>query len=158
LKDMDDQYALGAKTNDVAAMAGDLQAKGNILMEMQKLDDAKQQFDRIVQITDASTLSQEIKDNTRRFHHYNLAVVAEGKKDMATAKSEANQFREAAEASRNPFQIKLAHELAGRIALAGKDYDTAISELQQANQQNPQNLYRQCQAYQGKNDMAKAEE
>ena len=44
------------------------------------------------------------------------------------------------------------------IAVARKDFDTAISELQQANQQTPQNLYRMCQAYQGKGDAAKATE
>ena len=44
------------------------------------------------------------------------------------------------------------------IALSEKDYDKAIAELQQANQQNPQNLYRLSQAYQGKSDNAKAKE
>jgi tetratricopeptide (TPR) repeat protein len=56
------------------------------------------------------------------------------------------------------LQIKQAHELAGRIALAEKDYATAIAELQQANDQNPRNLYRLYQAYQGKGDSAKAQE
>ena len=42
------------------------------------------------------------------------------------------------------------------IALAEKDYDKAISELGQASQQNPQNLFRLAQAYEGKGDAAKA--
>jgi tetratricopeptide (TPR) repeat protein len=46
--------------------------------------------------------------------------------------------------------------LAGRIALAQKDYNTAISELQQANQQDPRNLYRLGQAYQAKGDKDQA--
>ena len=50
------------------------------------------------------------------------------------------------------------HELDGEIALAEKDYDRAIAELQQANQQNPYNLYRMCQAYRGKGDKARAAE
>ena len=33
-----------------------------------------------------------------------------------------------------------------------------LAELQQANSQNPQNMYRLCQAYQGKGDAAKAAE
>ena len=44
------------------------------------------------------------------------------------------------------------------IALAEKDYDKAIAELQQANQQNPQDMYRMAQAYEGKGDNAKAQE
>jgi len=44
------------------------------------------------------------------------------------------------------------------IALAEKDYDKAVAEFQQANQQNPYDLYRLCQAYQGKGDAEKARE
>lgn len=158
LEEVEKQYALGEKIGDVAAMTGDLQLKGNILVEMGKYDEAKAQFERLLKMTDDSTLSQEIKDNTRRFHHYNLVTVALGKKDFATAKAEAESFRTGAETSKNPNQVKLAHELAGMIALAEKDYDKAIAELQQANQQNPQNLYRLSQAFQGKGDGAKAKE
>lgn len=46
----------------------------------------------------------------------------------------------------------------GIIALAEKDYDKAITELQQGNERNPQNLYRLCQGYQGKGDAGKAKE
>jgi tetratricopeptide (TPR) repeat protein len=55
-------------------------------------------------------------------------------------------------------QVKLAHELAGRIALAQKDYDKAIAELEQANLQDPRNLYRLGQAYDAKGDHAKGQE
>ena len=34
---MDKEYAVAEKKNDVAAMAADLQAKGNIIAEMQTL-------------------------------------------------------------------------------------------------------------------------
>jgi tetratricopeptide (TPR) repeat protein len=54
--------------------------------------------------------------------------------------------------------MKQAHELGGRIALAQKDYDKAIAELQQANQQDPRNLYRLSAAYQAKGDGSKAHE
>ena len=35
-------------------------------------------------------------------------------------------------ASGNPALVKLAHELAGAIALEQKDYDTALAELERA--------------------------
>ena len=41
LAEVEKQYALGQKSNDVPAMAGDLQLKGNILLEMGRHDDAK---------------------------------------------------------------------------------------------------------------------
>ena len=158
LSDMDKQYAIAEKIGDVAAMAGDLQNKGTILLEMGKYAEAKEHFDRLLKMTESSTLSQEIKDNAKLFHHYHLATVALGQKDNATAKSEAEEFRKGAEASKNPAQVRQAHQLLGMIALAEKDYDKAIAELPQAGQQNPQNFYRLCQAYQGKGDNAKAKE
>ena len=158
LADVDKQYALGEKTKDVPAMAGDQQLKGNILLEMGKAAEAKAAFERGLKMIEDSSLSQEIKDNNKRLSHYNLARVALVKKDLATAKTEAEEFRKGAEASNNPAQVRLVHELTGIIALAEKDYDKALTELQQANQQNPQNLYRMCLADQGKGDKEKAKE
>jgi tetratricopeptide (TPR) repeat protein len=159
LAEVDKQYALGQKTNDVPAMAGDQQLKGNILLEMGRFDDAKKAYeDALKSISGDANLSQDVKDNAARFHHYNLARVAIGKKDLATAKTETETFRKAVETAKNQNQIKQAHELAGMIALAEKNYDQAISELNQSNQQNPNNLYLLGQAYEGKGDAAKGKE
>lgn len=158
LAEVEKQYALGEKSNDVPAMAGDLQLKGNILLEMGKPDDAKQAYDQALKLTTDSNLSKEIKDNAALFHHYNLARVAVAKKDLAAAKTETDAFRKGAEAAKNANQLKQAHELAGRIALEEKNYDAAIAELGQANKQNPDVLYLLGQAYQGKGDTTKAKE
>jgi tetratricopeptide (TPR) repeat protein len=158
LQQMDKEFAVAEKRNDAAAMAADLQAKGNILAEMQKYDQANQQFERSLKFIQDSTLSQEIKDNAKLLHHFNLTALAIGKKDYAAAKTHAEEFRQGADASKNPAQVKLAHELAGRIALPQKDYEKAITELEQANLQDPHNLYRLGQAYDGKGDRAKAQE
>src|SRR5690349_2519194 len=156
LAEVDQQYALGQKTNDVPAMAGDLQLRGNILLEMGKPDDAQKAYEQALKLTTDSNLSQNNKDNAARFHHYNLARVAIVKKDLATAKTETEAFRTAVEAAKNANQLKLAHELAGRIALEEKNYDTAISEFAQANQQNPDVLYMLGQSYKGKGDATNA--
>jgi len=158
VQQMDKEYAVAENKNDAASMAADLQAKGNIIAEMQRYDLAQQQFDRSLQLVEASNLSQAIKDNAKLQHHFNLTVLAIGKKDYAAAKNHAQEYRAGADASRNPGQVKLAHELAGRIALAEKDYTTAIAELDQANDQDPRNLYRLSQAYQAKGDHAKAQD
>jgi tetratricopeptide (TPR) repeat protein len=155
LEDVDKQYALGEKTNDVPGMTGDLQLKGTILLEMGKYDEAKALFERGLKMNAESSLSQEIKDNAQLFHHYNLARVALGKKDVAAAKTEAEAFRTGA---KSPAQMRQAHQLLGLIAIEEKDYDKAVSELQQANQQNPYDLYRLCLAYQGKGDASHAKE
>jgi tetratricopeptide (TPR) repeat protein len=77
---------------------------------------------------------------------------------MATAKTEADAFSKGTASLKNPFQTKQAHGLLGAIALEAKDFDAALAELQQANPQNPYDLYRTCEAYQGKGDMGKAKE
>src|SRR5262249_44793257 len=58
---MDKEYAVAEKKNDVASMAADLQAKGNILLEAQKYEDAKNAFERSFQMIQMSNQSQEIK-------------------------------------------------------------------------------------------------
>jgi len=158
LAEIQKQYDLGQKTNDTPAMAGDLQLKGNVLLEMGKLADAKQAYEQALKMTLDSNQSKEIKDNTALFHHYNLARIAIEQKDLATAKQETEGFRKGAEAAKNSNQIKLAHELAGRIALQEKNYDAAISEFAQSNQQNPAVLYLTGEAYQGKGDAGKAKD
>lgn len=158
LANVDQQYALGEKTNDVPAMAGDLQLKGNILLEMGKYDQAKGLFEKALKMIEDSNLSQEIKDNAKLVQHFNLGRIAVERKDFAAAKTEVEEFRKGSEAKQNLAQLRQAHALAGMIALAEKDYDKAIAELQQANQQNPYDLYRLCQAYQGNGDKEKAKE
>ena len=158
LGEVQKQYALGEKANDIPNMAGDLQLKGNVLLEMGKYPEAKQAYEEALKLTTDSSLSKEIKDNASLFHHYNLARVAIGQRDLATAKKETEEFRKGAEAAQNSAQVKLAHELAGMIALQEKNYDQAIAELAQSNQQNPVDLYLLGEAYQGKGDAAKAKE
>src|SRR5215510_9324790 len=67
LAEVDKQYALGQKTNDVPAMAGDLQLKGNILLEMGKYEDAKKAYEEALKMTADSNLSQANKDNAALF-------------------------------------------------------------------------------------------
>ena len=155
---IDKEFVVAEKKGDTASMAADLQAKARILEQMQKHDAAAKEFDRSLQLVENSNLSQELKNNATLQHHFNAASVAIGKKDLAAAKSHAEEFRKGAEARKNDAQLKQAHELAGRIALAEKDNAKAITELEQANLQNPQNLYRLSQAYRGNGDAAKAQE
>ncbi|HXD29489.1 MAG TPA: tetratricopeptide repeat protein [Pyrinomonadaceae bacterium] len=157
LSEVEKQYTLGEKTNDVPNMIGDVQLRALIMLETGKYDEAKELYAKAAKMIEESNQSQAIKDNAKLFSHFNLARVAIGKNDLAAAKNEADAFQKAA-APNNPNQQKQVHSLNGMIALAEKDYNKAIAELAQANQQNPQDLYRQCQAYEGKGDGAKAKE
>lgn len=156
LEELKKQYALAEKINDAAGMAGDLNAMGNILLEAGKLNKAMKKFEKSVTLIKESNLSKEVKNNTKRGFLYNSACVALKKKDFATAKAKCKKYREQVEAINNPFQIRISHQLAAMIALEEKNYDKAIEEFKQANQQNPYNLYRLALAYKGKGDKQQA--
>ncbi len=158
LEEQNKQFALAEKIDDAANMAGDLVTMGNIYLETGRYDEALQKYQMAVEIVENSNLAEEVKDNTRRFYLFNAARVAAKKKDFETAKAYQEEYRQRVEAVNNPFQIRLAHQLAGIIALEEQNYDRAIEELQQANQQNPYNFYRIALAYQGMGDRDKARE
>ena len=158
LAELDKQYTLGEATGDAAAMAGDATLMGNVLLETGKPAEAGKRFEQALQVTQGSQLDAQIKANAKVFHGYNAARVAIATGDLATAKREGDAFLKASTAAKNPFQIRLGHEVAGMIALAEKKYDGALAHLAQANNQDPYNLYRQGLAYEGKGDKAKARE
>ncbi len=158
LAELDKQYALGEATGDAAAMAGDATFMGNVLLETGKPAEALKRFEQAVQVTQASELDAQIKENAKVLHRYNVARVAVATKDLATAKREGDAFLKASVAAENPFQIRLGHEVAGMIALDEKNYDGALKHLGQANKQDPYNLYRIGLAYEGKGDAVKARE
>ena len=99
-----------------------------------------------------------MKENTKLVHHFNLGRVAARAGDLPGAKQHAAAYLKGATAKKNDAQIKQAHELAGTIALAEKNFDQAIAELSQGNQQDAYTLYRMALAYQEKGDEAKAGE
>jgi hypothetical protein len=70
------------------------------------LDQAKQQFDRSLQLIEGSSLSQEIKDNAKLVHHFNLAGLDITKKDYAAAQRETEEFRQGAALTKNPAQLR----------------------------------------------------
>jgi len=156
LQEIDKMYALAENAHDTLDMSGDITTKGNILVEMGKYDEAAAAFENAVKKSDAADVSQAVKDNVRLFHHVNLVSVEIGRKNLKKAKAEAEEFRKGAEAGKNANQVRLAHGLAGRVALAENDYATAIGELLKSNLQNPYELYRLGLAYQAKGDKANA--
>jgi tetratricopeptide (TPR) repeat protein len=76
--------------------------------------------------------------------------------DLAGAKEHAQTFLSGATAKNNNGEILQAHELNGAIALQEKNYDQALTELKQGNQQDPYTLYQIGLAYQAKGESAKA--
>jgi tetratricopeptide (TPR) repeat protein len=152
------QYAVAEKINDAAAMSGDAVAMGDVLLEAGKPEEARKLYEKAVALLEGSDLSQEVKNDAKLVHHYNLGRVAIRSKDLAAARQHADAFMQGASAKKNSAEIRQAHELAGTIALKEKRFDQALAHLTQANQQNPYVLLKTGKAYQGKGDETKAGE
>ena len=151
-KQLEDEYNIGKQINDPAAMSADLNTLGNILFEAGKYDEALSNYTKSLQLIEESSLSDQVKENTRRFALYNESRVALMKDDLATAKAKSKEFGDKAMAANNIFQKWLYHELEGSIALKEKNYDKAEKEFKQSNMQNPYTYYRLALVYKGKND------
>ena len=155
---MQEEYEVARAAKDPASMAADLATMGTILCEAGRQDEALGKFKESLGTIERSDLSKEVKDLARLGHHYNVATVCLGKKDVSEAKSESAVFRAGAEARKNAFQTRRAHELLGMIAVQEHAWRDAVDELQQANQQDPYNIFRMALAYRGMGQAARARE
>jgi tetratricopeptide (TPR) repeat protein len=152
LKELETQYALAEQHDDFTAMAGDLVAMGNIHLEMEQPENAESAFKKAVQLVEQSDRSEEVKENTRRGYLFNTARAALARGKIEEARTAALEYLHQVEAINNPLQVKQARQLAGMIALRQEDFETALTELEGSNLQNPYNIYRLGLAYQGKGD------
>jgi hypothetical protein len=119
---------------------------------------AEQQFARSLELVEKSSLSPDVKEDTRLADQYNRGRVALARGDDPAATAAAEAYTKGAEARHNLFRVRQAHQLTGQIALARKNYDEALAHLGQANQQDPAVLYASALALKGKGAAAKAKE
>jgi tetratricopeptide (TPR) repeat protein len=150
------QYGLAEAINDISAMAGDHNLMGTILLNAGQLDEAEKHFDKSLSMIEKSTLSQAVKDQAWLTHLFNTSRVQTAKGEIELARTTADDYRKRVEMVDNRNQIRLAHQLLGTIALKTDEFETARRELLQANQLNPQNIYRLAQAYEGLKQTEKA--
>jgi tetratricopeptide (TPR) repeat protein len=148
--------ALDASTGDTAALSGDAGQMGDILLGGGRPDEARTHYQQSLALMQRSGLSAELKDFATLADHYNRARIALAKGDAKTARAEAEQYVNGAEATGDVGRIRTGHELAGMVALQAKDFGKAADELGQADQQDPYVLYTMATAYQGKGDGDKA--
>jgi tetratricopeptide (TPR) repeat protein len=152
------EYAVAEKINDAAAMSGDAVAMGDVLLEAGKPEEARKRYLQALELVQQSDLSPEVKEDTKLVHHFNLGRVAVRAGDLPGAKQHAAAFMKGATVKKNAAETRQAHELAGTIALAEKNFDQAVAELSQGNQQDAYTLYRLALAYREKGDEARAGE
>jgi len=152
------QLKLAEAINDTAAMANDLGLIAFVQIETGQSDKAKANYEKALGLIEKSSLSDEVKDLARLGYLFSMARVHIAKGNLEEAKVNVSEYANRADAAHNPFQIRLAHQLKGVIALEEADFRTAIQELMQADQRNPRNFYRMAIAYEGSGDREKAAE
>jgi tetratricopeptide (TPR) repeat protein len=148
--ELEKEYALDAKNGDQIQMAGDANAIGIILLDAGKPDQAEKRFQQALDLQQKASVSPEAKEDAKLAHHYYLGRVALARNDLPAAKLHSGEYLKGAEARQNTTRIQQAHELEGSIALKEKNFDQAISELKQGNQQDPYVIYVLALAEEGK--------
>jgi tetratricopeptide (TPR) repeat protein len=139
---LDKSITMAREENATADLAAQEQLRAYLLLEFGRLEEAKQAFQRAKMLAEQSELSEEIKDYARQRFFYGKARLAIADKDLATADSALQNFRQEGENNENPDMIRAAHELAGMIAKARGDFQQALTEFAHANQQDPYTFYR----------------
>jgi len=155
---IDKMFEIAKAIGDTSSMAADFNLMGNVLRESGKPGIALVKFEKALKITEASSLAEGVKEQARLTYLNNSARALLASGDIGKANENSEQYRTLVVKAQNQFQIRLAHELAGIIALEQRDYDIAIEQLSKANLQNPYNFYRLAIAYDGKGDKVKAKE
>ncbi len=156
LAEVEKMRTIAETGRDFAALAGDFNLAGEILLESGQPDKALASFAEQAPAIEKAAAPREVKEATRRNALFDEARVALARKDLAGARATAEKYATAVAALKIPFELRQQHELAGRIALDEKDYARAVAELEQANQQDPRVLYLRALALQGKGDAAQA--
>jgi len=158
LQELARQQAIAEASGDLAAVAGDLNLTGNVLLTMGRADDALARFEDGLAKSDASNATPEVKAAARRNHDFDLGRVQLARGDVAQAGETAAHYAAATEASGVAFERWQAHHLSALVALARGDAEGALAELEHANQQDPRVLLARARALRaaGRHDEALA--
>jgi tetratricopeptide (TPR) repeat protein len=158
LAEVEKMAAIDRAGKDLVAQSGALALMGNILLEAGRADAAAAKFHERDTTIAKAEVADAVKGAARRQALFDEARVALARKDLASAKSKAAAYAKAVAVKSIPFEVRQSHELAGRIALARKDYAAAVAALRQANQQDPRVLYLLALALEGEGDQKTAQE
>ncbi len=156
LEELMSEYALAKAEGDGGAMAGDLVQMGDVLLAGGRSDQALVKYSEALGTIEQAAVPVEVKDAARRNNLYKQGLVAAAKNDLATARTRNAEYAKQVAVKKVPFEVRQQHQLAGTIALADKQYATAVQELELANLQDPEVLYLLALAHRGAGDAKQA--
>jgi tetratricopeptide (TPR) repeat protein len=150
--------AIDKSANDLVALAGAYAQMGNILLEAGRVEAAAARFHDRDQTIDKADVAAQVKEAAHRQALFDEARLAIARQELPAARTKASAYAAAVAGPKIPFEVRQSRELAGRIALAEKDWKAAASALREANQQDPRVLYLTAVADQGRGDLLAAKQ
>ncbi len=126
--------------------------------ETVKIDESVTYFEDADRAITKSDLPKDLKMRMDAVTLVNKVDVAVLKNEMDKAKTLAIRFNDLTKDETQLEIVCYKHQIRGTIAMAEKNYETAIAELQQSDLRNPLNLYRLSEAYEMSGNTAKAKE
>lgn len=152
LAEVQSRYDIAAEDDDRAAMSGDLNLEGDMLLEAGRTDEAAAMYLASVEMIETSEATDDIKEAVRRNTIYDRARLALAEHELETAVGLASDYREAVALHNVRFEIQQSRQLEGLVALASGEPKAALFELANANQQNPQVLLLNAVAFSAAGD------
>ena len=147
MKQLEQSRVLADSAEDAAGVATSFILQGYILIEEGEHDKARENFERSLIRVTKSSLSKQFRANAKRAFLFNAALADIAAGELSSARSYAAKYHNQVEILQSLTLTRTVHQLNGMIALAQGDYAATVKELEQANQQNPYNLYRLASAY-----------
>lgn len=158
VRELENSYDLSAEQSDYAGMTGDLMNMAVVYHFSQQPDLAEAVLQKSLEVLDSSDLFERIKRNATLDIKLAQGLVSLDRSKVAEAKKLLVEFLETSEQLMNPFRVRNGHFGLGLIALAEKEYQLAISELTQANQEAAWTLYATARAHEASGDLKQAQE
>lgn len=129
---------------------------GILYLEMNKLSEAENMFQKSLQLAQKSNFPEQIKFNIKKGILANIALVDIKRGNFENTRKIAENFFAYATDQNNPNLVRFANQLFGIIALEEKEYESAIEFLRKSNQNNPYNMFRIALAYESLGDTERA--
>jgi tetratricopeptide (TPR) repeat protein len=144
--------AIAEADGDCISYSADLDLIALVLLEAGRADEAEERFAASLRGVEKCDVSEEMKENARVDALADQARVAIARGRLDDGRELVGRYRDAVTRRGIGLEILQAHELGGALALARGDHATAVKELEFANQQDPEVLYRKALAYAGAGD------
>jgi tetratricopeptide (TPR) repeat protein len=122
---------------DVAAVSGDTELIGEILLDAGRADEAAPRFSEALALLDETELPAAIKETGRVDYLFDMARVELVRRNFAAAADLAGRFRVRSGERRLPEEIRLSHALDALLALVEGDAPRAVKAASQANLNDP---------------------